>query len=52
MARASANILEKPKTSTTDAGIFPPAAPATMAKEVRIPSKPPKIRGFKNPPSV
>jgi len=48
----SANILENPKTRTTGTAILPPAAPATMANEVSIPSKPPNIKGFKKPPSV
>ena len=52
MERASANILEKPRIRTTLGERAPPAAPATIAKEVRIPSSPPKIRGLRSPPSV
>ena len=45
-------MLENPRTRTTGMGIDPPAAPATMAKDVRIPSRPPKMRGLRKPPEV
>ena len=52
LARASAKMFENPKTRTTGTGSDPPAAPATIAKDVRMPSSPPKMRGLRKPPSV
>lgn len=48
---ASAKILLKPRTKTTVGDNPPPAAPATMANEVKIPSNPPKMIGLRKPPS-
>ena len=45
-------MLLNPSTKTTSGDKPPPAAPATMAKEVKMPSSPPKMIGFKNPPSL
>jgi len=43
MLNASAKIFENPRTSTAEIDKPPPAAPATIANEVKIPSNPPKI---------
>lgn len=45
-------MLLNPRTKTTCGDSPPPAEPATMANEVKIPSRPPKIIGFKKPPSL
>jgi len=45
-------MLENPKTSTTGIAMLPPAAPATIANDVSMPSKPPNIRGLRNPNCV
>ena len=50
--RASAKILENPRTSTAEMDNPPPVAPATIAKEVKIPSRPPKITGCNSPPAL
>ena len=49
--KASAKILLNPSTRTTVGGRPPPADPATIANDVKIPSSPPKMIGLRKPPS-